>query len=90
MLREDVVESVREGRFHVYVVETVDEAIELLTGMTAGERQPDGTFQESTVNALVDARLRQMGETLRQFARRKDGEQGEGNAGVSKRRKKKT
>ncbi len=79
MLREDVVESVREGKFNIYVVESVDQAVELLTGLPAGERQPDGTYPKGSVNGLVDARLRQMGETLRQFARKGKGEpEGEG------------
>ncbi len=80
MLREDVVESVRQGGFHIYTVDGVDQAMELLTGLPAGERQPDGTYPEGSVNCLVDARLRQMGEALRRFARRrrKAGAQGEG------------
>jgi predicted ATP-dependent protease len=69
MLREDVVESVRQGQFQVYSVDSVDEAMELLTGLPAGERGPDGTFPEGTVNARVDARLREMGETMRKFGR---------------------
>jgi len=80
MLREDVVESVRQGRFHIYAVDSVDQAMELLTGLPAGERQPDGAYPKDTVNFLVDARLHQMGEALRRFARRrrKAGAQGEG------------
>ncbi len=70
MLRDDVLDSVRQGRFHVYAVDTVDEALELLTGLAAGERQPDGTYPEGTVNARVDARLRELGEAMRKFGRR--------------------
>jgi predicted ATP-dependent protease len=77
MLRDDVIESVRAGRFRVYAVDSVDEAMELLTGLPAGERQPDGTYPEGSVNALVDARLREMGEAMRQFARKPKAE-GEG------------
>jgi predicted ATP-dependent protease len=76
MLRPDVLESVREGKFHVYAVNSVDEAVELLTGEPAGERQADGTYPEGTINARVDARLRAMGEAMRHFARpRRDGAQ---------------
>jgi len=57
MLREDVVEAVDTGRFHVWAVETADEALELLTGMPAGERGPDGLYPEGTVNRLVDDKL---------------------------------
>lgn len=70
MLRPDVVESVRAGRFHIYAVDTVDEAIELMTGIPAGERQPDGTYPEGTINRRVDDRLREMGETMRKFGRK--------------------
>ena len=67
MLRDDVVESVRRGEFHVYAVDTVDEAIELLTGASAGERQPDGSYPEGSVNARVHARLHEMVDAMRQF-----------------------
>lgn len=67
MLRLDVVEAIRAGRFHLYPVATVDEGIEILTGVKAGERQPDGTFEEGTVNALVDKRLRDLAEGLKDY-----------------------
>jgi lon-related putative ATP-dependent protease len=69
MLREDVVEAAEQGRFHVYPIRSVDQGIEILTGRTAGERGPDGTFPEGTLNHLVDQRLREMAERLRSFAR---------------------
>jgi len=62
MLREDVVEAVREGRFHIWAVSTVDEGISILTGVPAGERGPDGRFPEGTVHRLVEDRLREMAE----------------------------
>jgi lon-related putative ATP-dependent protease len=65
MLMEEVVEAVAAGRFHVYAVSTVDEALELLTGRPAGERQSDGSYPEGSVNAAVLMRLREMGEKLR-------------------------
>ena len=74
MLRDDVIESVRADRFHIYAVNSVDEAMELLTGLPAGERRPDGTYPEGSVNALVDARLREMGEAMRHFGRPPKGE----------------
>lgn len=69
MLRKDVVESVRKGDFHIYAVSTVDEAVELLTGVAAGERDAEGKYPEGTISQRVDARLRQMGETMRRFGR---------------------
>ena len=67
MLREDVVEAVKQGSFHVYAVHTIDEGIEVLTGVPAGERGPDGTFPQGTVNALVDKKLQALAQSLRGF-----------------------
>jgi len=69
MLKEEVVEAVRDGQFHVWAVKTVDEGIEILTGVQAGQRQEDGTFEEETVNKLVDERLRTMAERMKEFGR---------------------
>ena len=69
MLREEVVEAVRDGRFHVYSAETIDEGIELLTGVPAGCLLPDGTFEEGTVNRRVSERLAEMARNLRDFMR---------------------
>jgi len=67
MLREDVVEAVREGRFKVYSVSTVDDALELLTGVAAGERGPDGAYPPDSINGLVQAQLTRYAERLRAF-----------------------
>lgn len=67
MLREDVVEAVAQGRFHIYPVRTVDEGIEILTGVPAGERGPDGAYPADSVNGRVDRRLRELAEKLQQF-----------------------
>jgi predicted ATP-dependent protease len=57
MLREDIVEAAGRGEFNVYAVETIDQGIELLTGMQAGKADEDGTFAEGTVNSLVQNQL---------------------------------
>jgi predicted ATP-dependent protease len=57
MLREDIVEAVRNGAFAVYAVETVNEAIEILTGLRAGARRNSGVFPVGTFNARVAKRL---------------------------------
>lgn len=62
VLHREVVEAVREGRFHIYAVETIDEGIELLTGTPAGEADAEGNFPEATVNYLVQQRLLEMAE----------------------------
>ncbi len=74
MLREEVVEAVREGRFHVWAVRTLDEGLEILTGMPAGQARPDGTFPEGTVHARVAARLEEFGERLRRTRQRPESE----------------
>lgn len=68
MLREDVVEAVRGGQFCVYAVQTVDEGIEILTGVPAGERGPDGTYPEGTVSCLVDRRLGELAQGIKGFS----------------------
>jgi predicted ATP-dependent protease len=59
MLRRDVVDAVREGRFHIVTVTHVDEALELLAGMPAGVEDAGGHFPRDTVNARAAARLAQ-------------------------------
>ncbi len=74
MLRKEVVEAVREGKFHIYAIQTVDEALELFTGLPAGERDEDGQFPEGTVNYLVDKRLRELAREAKE-AEEEEGEQ---------------
>jgi lon-related putative ATP-dependent protease len=57
MLRQDVVEAAAAGQFHIYPVETIDQGIELLTGLPAGERDESGHFPEGSINQRVEARL---------------------------------
>ncbi len=68
MLRRDVVEAVKAGQFQVYAVETVDQAIELLTGVPAGRRGRRGDFTGGSVNQKVEARLIALAEKQREFA----------------------
>jgi lon-related putative ATP-dependent protease len=68
MLRHDVVKAVRDGQFQVYAIETVDQAIELLTGLPAGRRGKTGDFTEGSVNQRVEARLIELAETQREFS----------------------
>ncbi|MEA3377260.1 MAG: ATP-binding protein [Chloroflexota bacterium] len=67
MLRQDVVDAVRRGEFHVYPVATVDEGIELLTGVPAGEQDEEGRFPRGSVNRRVEDRLIQLAEKQRKF-----------------------
>lgn len=68
MLRADVVEAARDGKFHVWAVDHVDQAAALLTGLEAGQRDADGAFPEGSLNARVEARLRQLSDIRRAFA----------------------
>ncbi|MEE9257659.1 MAG: ATP-binding protein [bacterium] len=73
MLRDEVVEAVRAGKFAVYPIRTVNEGISLLTGVEAGERDPEtGEFPADTVHGKVEAELRRMYEDLRRLGRKKD------------------
>jgi predicted ATP-dependent protease len=65
MLREDVVEAVRQGRFHIHAIDTVDEGIELLTGMLAGVRDASGHYPADSVYGRAEARLKSFRSALR-------------------------
>jgi len=69
MLREDVVDAVRAGRFHVYAVATIDEGLALLSEREAGVRGLDGRFPEGSVNAAVEAALAANVDRLKQLRR---------------------
>ncbi|MDW4551163.1 ATP-binding protein [Defluviimonas sp. D31] len=81
MLRDDVVEAARAGRFRVIPVATIDEGIAILTGRAAGVRDADGAFPEDSVNGRVEARLREYAEARRRFGRTGRGEESRGGEG---------
>lgn len=65
MLDHEVVQAVREGRFHVWAVSTVDQGLEILTGLPAGQRGPDGTYPEGTLHRRIEDRLAALAEAAR-------------------------
>ena len=67
MLDKEVVSACREGRFHIFSVGTIDEGMQILTGMPAGARSTDGTFPEGSINRKVEDRLVEFAETRRHF-----------------------
>jgi lon-related putative ATP-dependent protease len=69
MLRKDIIEAVAQGKFHIYPVRTVDEGIEILTGVAAGNRNESGSYPPESVNGRVDRRLRELAEQMEQFGR---------------------
>ncbi len=68
VLRKDVVKAVDEGKFHIWPVKSIDEGIELLTGVPAGEADEKGNYPENTVSNLVDKKLKSLAEGLKAFA----------------------
>jgi lon-related putative ATP-dependent protease len=68
MLRQDVIEAVAKGKFHIYPVQAIDEGVAILTGIKAGEMQKDGTFPEGTVNYMVDQELQRLAKSWKTFA----------------------
>jgi len=66
MLKSEVVGAVKEGKFFIYTIDLVEEGLELLTGMPAGELREDGMYPEGTVNHLVMKRLTEISEALRE------------------------
>ncbi|MEN3186925.1 MAG: ATP-binding protein [Atribacterota bacterium] len=77
MLSEEVIEAVQRGEFWVYAVSSVDEAMEILTGIPAGEKV-NGVFQEGTVNYRVDQKLRKINELLRGFEEKREKKEEDG------------
>lgn len=73
VLQEEVVEAVREGRFHIWPVSTIEEGIEILTGMEAGVLQEDGSYPEGTVFRKVDDRLREIAEIVKEYGKGLEG-----------------
>lgn len=69
-LRREVVEAVESGRFAVYAVNTVEEALELVTGTPAGERGPDGQYPENTLYGRAARRLEEMARSVMAWSER--------------------
>jgi len=57
-LSDEIIEAVKEGKFHIYAVSTIDEGIEILTGVPAGKKNKQGEFPAGTVNYLVQEKLK--------------------------------
>ncbi len=74
MLHPRVVEAAKAGQFHVYPVTTIDQGIEILTGVPAGEPDADGTFPDGTISARVAARLAEFAAHRAQFGRQQNGQ----------------
>ena len=86
MLRQDVVDAVTAGKFHIYPITTIDEGIELLTGLPAGVPDEDGVYPEGSVNRRVTDRLAEMAAKRKALDARNDqannGQAGNGKEGT--------
>jgi ATP-dependent Lon protease len=67
MLRDDVVEAVKEDKFKIWSVATVDEGLELLTGVTAGTSDENNRYPEGSINARVNDKLLELARGLKEF-----------------------
>jgi lon-related putative ATP-dependent protease len=68
MLRQDVIDAVKEGQFHIYPVDSIDQGIEILTGISAGEPDEEGKYPEESINGKVYSRLAELAEKQRRFS----------------------
>jgi len=67
MLREDILDAVASGKFHIWPVMNIEQGIEILTGTAAGRKNGDGTFEKDTVFAMIDDRLSEMAKMMKEF-----------------------
>ncbi|MEW6067383.1 MAG: ATP-binding protein [Nitrospirota bacterium] len=75
MLKKDVVEAVKEGKFSIYPIQRVEEGLEIITGMQAGKLRDDGTYPEGTVNYLVLKRIMEISEAVKEKKEEKEEKQ---------------
>ena len=68
MLWQEVVDAVKEGKFHIYAVSSIDEGLEVLTGISAGKKRKDGTYPKDSINYKVERQLKAMATKLKRFA----------------------
>jgi Lon-like ATP-dependent protease len=73
MLRKEVVEAVRAGKFRIWAVKAVNQGLELLTGQPAGEYDPKKGYPAGSINAKVNDKLMQLAKGLKEFAEEKNG-----------------
>ncbi len=66
MLSDDVIEAVKNNKFHIYAVKTIDEGIEILTDIPAGEADEQGNYPEGTIHYMVNKRLKEIYDKLKE------------------------
>jgi lon-related putative ATP-dependent protease len=65
MLNEEVINAVKEGKFHIYAIEKIEEGIEILTGIPAGEKNEEGKYPEGSIHCLVDNKLHEYSKAIK-------------------------
>ena len=73
MLRGDIIEAVKKKKFKIYSIDTIDEGIEILTGFKAGERNAKGKFPRGSINYLVEKKLKDIANALKEDDSNKKG-----------------
>jgi predicted ATP-dependent protease len=66
MIKKDLVDAMKKGKFTIYPIDRVEEGLEILTGMPAGTLKEDGTYLEGTINYLIVKRLTEISEAVRE------------------------
>jgi lon-related putative ATP-dependent protease len=72
MLKEEVVEAIKKGKFAVYSVKNVDEGIQILTGIKAGKKLKSGKFEKGSINGRVQERLEKLAKGLKEFEKKEE------------------
>ncbi len=81
MLKQEVVDAVKDGQFHIWPVSTIEEGMEILSGIKAGNLQTDGTYEDGTLFRSVDERLQEIADIVRDFLK-KEKEESKENEGA--------
>jgi lon-related putative ATP-dependent protease len=87
LLRPDVSQAIKDGKFHLYPVKTIEEGIAVLTGVPAGRRLSNGGFTKASVFERADSKLREMALTIDRFSRDEDRANENNNRPASKKNK---
>lgn len=77
MLKDEIQKAIEDGKFHIYAIDFVEEGLEILTDMKAGQLQPDGTYPEDTINYLVMRKLEEMSELLKKKEKERENDKKE-------------
>jgi predicted ATP-dependent protease len=72
MLGDEILEAVRENMFHIYVVSTIEQGLQILTGKDPGKISSDGSFQPDTIHFLVNQKLRDYASVVASYEKEKD------------------